>query len=662
MVSTAFNRAGIRTVLATALCAAALTTFTPAVGTATPAATGTAAAEATGLVGDVTRAQSEMDRLALEIGGLHEEVNKALVDLHDAQGTAEQARQAVLAARAELDETQGKIEEAQQRLDEISRAAYRRTTTPPAVATLAGEDASNDSLDRQTYLRTNAEKQRAAIDELDQLRTEQANRESQLRLARDLAEQREARAITRETDARAAIERNNGQIGVLTAERDRLAAERDAAQGQLDAARDEIAAGNAVQQDAQEYRAAESARKAAEDVAAADTEAADDARRVAEEESAASEAAGVEAEAAEVAAESAAREVEQQQERESAARRAAEEAAEAAEAAAQEAEAARQATERQAAEDAAAKAAEAARELEERQKAAAEAEAQAELERQDRERREAEAQAAAEAARQAAEEVRAREQAQERAEQEAAEAARREAEAQLFRDAATAAAVAAAAAVVAQSQPDHATLDNPYPSVADEESAPADIAAVQNPDALAEDVEDTSASADVTTAPVVDTLEEITGQAAEEVAAIGDRSAQIEAVIARAESQIGMPYAWGGGNASGPTRGIRDGGVADSHGDFNKIGFDCSGLTLYAFAGAGIALPHYTGYQYNHGTKVDPSQMERGDLIFYGPGGSHHVAIYLGDGMMLEAPNSGSVVKKSPVRWSGMTPHAVRLI
>lgn len=657
MVPTTFNRARMRTVLATALCAAALTAFTPAVGTATPAATGTAAAEATGLVGDVTRAQSEMDRLALEIGGLHEEVNKALVDLHDAQGTAEQARQAVLAARAELDETQGKIEEAQQRLDEISRVAYRRTTTPPAVATLAGEDASNDSLDRQTYLRTNAEKQRAAIEELDQLRTEQANRESQLRLARDLAEQREARAITRETDARAAIERNNGQIGVLTAERDRLAAERDAAQGQLDAARDEIAAGNAVQQDAQEYRAAESARKAAEDVAAADTEVADDARRVAEEEAAASEAAGVEAEAAEVAAESAAREVEEQQERESAARRAAEEAVEAAEAAAQEAEAARQAAERQAA-----KAAEAARELEERQKAAAEAEAQAELERQDRERREAEAQAAAEAARQAAEEVRAREQAQERAEQEAAEAARREAEAQLFRDAATAAAVAAAAAVVAQSQPDHATLDNPYPSVADEESAPADIAAVQNPDALAEDVEDASASADVTTAPVVDTLEEITGQAAEEVAAIGDRSAQIEAVIARAESQIGMPYAWGGGNASGPTRGIRDGGVADSHGDFNKIGFDCSGLTLYAFAGAGIALPHYTGYQYNHGTKVDPSQMERGDLIFYGPGGSHHVAIYLGDGMMLEAPNSGSVVKKSPVRWSGMTPHAVRLI
>ncbi|MDO5373966.1 MAG: NlpC/P60 family protein, partial [Corynebacterium glutamicum] len=142
----------------------------------------------------------------------------------------------------------------------------------------------------------------------------------------------------------------------------------------------------------------------------------------------------------------------------------------------------------------------------------------------------------------------------------------------------------------------------------------------------------------------------------------GDRSAQIETVIARAMSQLGVQYAWGGGNANGPTLGIRDGGVADSYGDYNKVGFDCSGLTLYAFAGVGISLPHYTGYQYQHGTKVSPSEMQRGDLIFYGPGASQHVAIYLGDGQMIEAPNSGSVVKISPVRWSGMTESVVRLI
>ena len=76
----------------------------------------------------------------------------------------------------------------------------------------------------------------------------------------------------------------------------------------------------------------------------------------------------------------------------------------------------------------------------------------------------------------------------------------------------------------------------------------------------------------------------------------------------------------------------------------------------------GIALPHYTGYQYQRGTKINPSEMQRGDLIFYGPGASQHVAIYLGDGMMIEAPSSGSTVQVSPVRWSGMTEYAVRLI
>ncbi|WP_420881916.1 NlpC/P60 family protein, partial [Rhodococcus sp. (in: high G+C Gram-positive bacteria)] len=136
----------------------------------------------------------------------------------------------------------------------------------------------------------------------------------------------------------------------------------------------------------------------------------------------------------------------------------------------------------------------------------------------------------------------------------------------------------------------------------------------------------------------------------------------IETVIDRGMSQLGLPYAWGGGNANGPTLGIRDGGVADSYGDFNKVGFDCSGLMIYAFAGAGISLPHYTGYQYTAGTQVPSSEMRRGDMIFYGPNASQHVALYLGDGQMLEAPQSGSTVRVSLVRWDGMTPYAVRMV
>jgi cell wall-associated NlpC family hydrolase len=127
-----------------------------------------------------------------------------------------------------------------------------------------------------------------------------------------------------------------------------------------------------------------------------------------------------------------------------------------------------------------------------------------------------------------------------------------------------------------------------------------------------------------------------------------------EYVLRRAMSQIGVPYSWGGGNANGPSRGIDQGA--------NTVGFDCSGLILYAFAGVGIKLPHYSGSQYNAGRKVPSSQMRRGDLIFYGPNASQHEAMYLGNGMMLEAPYTGSQVKVSPVRSSGMTPYVTRLI
>lgn len=127
-----------------------------------------------------------------------------------------------------------------------------------------------------------------------------------------------------------------------------------------------------------------------------------------------------------------------------------------------------------------------------------------------------------------------------------------------------------------------------------------------------------------------------------------------EHVIRRGMSQLGVPYSWGGGNAAGPARGIDSGA--------GTVGFDCSGLMLYMFAGVGIKLDHYSGSQYNAGRKIPSSQMRRGDMIFYGPNASQHVAMYLGDGQMLEAPYTGSVVKVSPVRTSGMTPYATRLI
>jgi cell wall-associated NlpC family hydrolase len=134
-------------------------------------------------------------------------------------------------------------------------------------------------------------------------------------------------------------------------------------------------------------------------------------------------------------------------------------------------------------------------------------------------------------------------------------------------------------------------------------------------------------------------------------------------VINRALSQLGMPYAWGGGNAYGPTRGIRDGGIADLYGDYDKIGFDCSGLMIYAFAAAGYRLPHYSGYQAQSGRQVPLSQKAPGDMLFWASGGHiHHVALYIGNGQMVEAPYSGSHVRIASVRYGGIVPYATRLL
>ena len=128
----------------------------------------------------------------------------------------------------------------------------------------------------------------------------------------------------------------------------------------------------------------------------------------------------------------------------------------------------------------------------------------------------------------------------------------------------------------------------------------------------------------------------------------------IEYAIRRGGSQMGVPYSWGGGTLTGPGPGVDD--------DAGKVGFDCSGFTRYMFAGVGVQIPKYSGDQYNTGRKVPVAQAKRGDLLFYGPGGSQHVTMYLGGGRMLEASGSAGKVTVSPVRTGGLQPYAARII
>jgi cell wall-associated NlpC family hydrolase len=127
-------------------------------------------------------------------------------------------------------------------------------------------------------------------------------------------------------------------------------------------------------------------------------------------------------------------------------------------------------------------------------------------------------------------------------------------------------------------------------------------------------------------------------------------------------SYLGTPYAWGGGGPNGPSRGQRDGGVADAHGDANTVGFDCSGLTQYAYAQAGISLPRTAADQQRIGQSRPWDHAHPGDLLFWGSP-AHHVALYLGrvgdTAYMVEAPQSGDVVRVSIVRTGGDFTHTV---
>jgi cell wall-associated NlpC family hydrolase len=128
----------------------------------------------------------------------------------------------------------------------------------------------------------------------------------------------------------------------------------------------------------------------------------------------------------------------------------------------------------------------------------------------------------------------------------------------------------------------------------------------------------------------------------------------IEYVIRRGASQMGTPYSWGGGKPNGPSRGIDSGA--------NTVGYDCSGFTQFSYAGVGVLIPKYSGDQYNTGRKVPTSQAKRGDLLFWGPGGSQHVAMYLGNGQMLESSGSAGKVTVSAVRKAGLQPYVARII
>jgi peptidoglycan DL-endopeptidase CwlO len=112
-----------------------------------------------------------------------------------------------------------------------------------------------------------------------------------------------------------------------------------------------------------------------------------------------------------------------------------------------------------------------------------------------------------------------------------------------------------------------------------------------------------------------------------------------EEALRYALSKRGDPYVWG---AAGPTS------------------FDCSGLVLWAYAQVGISLAHYTGTQWTEGEHISRSQLQPGDLLFFYQD-IGHVGMWIGDGLMVDAPDFGENVQVQPVDWNVFV-GAVRIV
>ncbi|WP_157063441.1 NlpC/P60 family protein [Luteipulveratus mongoliensis] len=151
----------------------------------------------------------------------------------------------------------------------------------------------------------------------------------------------------------------------------------------------------------------------------------------------------------------------------------------------------------------------------------------------------------------------------------------------------------------------------------------------------------------------------------------GSRSQKVERVVNAALSQTGkgLSYSWGAGGKGGPSYGISSPSPSGYH-DYNRFGFDCSGLTLYSYwKGIGKDIGPATSYQYNSGTKVSINKRQRGDLIMWGSSGggsTYHVALYLGNNKIVEASSPRSSKSVHVRSWSpnesGVMSSVVRII
>lgn len=589
------------------------------------------------LVNDLGTTTSEINNLELEMGGLREGVNKARVDLDSAKGRAQSAQNDVLDARNRLKDSDGAVGDAQKDLDELARSTYATGGDASPITLAAGTDSVASTLDRSSYLRMATERQQGKVNQLDLARTQAANEESTLRSNRNSADSAVADAVRLYNDARESMKNTQSQLrdkrGAYTA----LLSQKKLTEDKLAAARSAIDTLNIAKPGATSWDKRQAAEAAVDKVERGQSPSASHASAATSQAGQASQSGtstqqtlqGQISASPSGASEAASPASKPQSGSPASAPHSGSAATPGAPAAAAHAGitpyAAHADGQSAGTTGSALPAGDVAGSVDQALPAINNVGTQFAASSEGDDQRQLAINgllAAGGAAAMAGFTSYASHSDQQAALNAALQAGRTEAGNQFDR---------AQGRLRPQSNSSTSTAET---------SDNTGAGTSTNSGTQSGGISDGDASADTS----------------------GTVEQRIERVIERGMTQLGMPYAWGGGNHYGPTLGIRDGGVADTYGDYEKVGFDCSGLVMYAFAAVGIHLDHYSGTQYNSGRQVPVSEAKRGDLLFWGPGGSQHVAIYLGNGEMLEAPQSGSNVQVSPVRWGGMTPNAVRLI
>ncbi|GGL93663.1 hypothetical protein GCM10011594_11940 [Nakamurella endophytica] len=647
-------------------------------------AASSAAAQVGVLAGQVSRTQGQIDRLRDDMELKGELVKKAVIDVQLAQQDARTARSEAAGAASAAQAAGGAVGAAEQRAAEFAAASLRQGSVLGSVTALLDSGNATDLLDREQLLRQVSADQVAVLQQLQTSRNAKANLDSDARLAQDQAQAAQQRAeiaaATAEAaqrDAQTAFSQGQTQLRALQAQLDEQQTAYGVALSRvagLKSQREQYETWLAEKKAEEERLRREAEQRAREAAAAAAAKAA--AERAEAARVAAQQAAAERAQAAALAAERAAA-AKAKAQQEAAAKAAAQRTA-AAKAAAQRAAAAKAAADRVAAQQAAAERAAA-----ERAAATKAAADRAALARSQAAKAAAEKAASAKAA-----QLDAARKAQERL---AAQQAARNAADRSVSYADCSAVEAAHKAPLLKGQPGYrAALDRNgngvacevlgdsaaqnggsagtggapsvyYSSCADAELSGASLPIHKGDPGYRSGLDsngngvacetlaaDTGSGSGSGPAPaVVDAGVAAPRDDAGSSTPGAWSASKGQQAVAAAVRWVGTPYSWGGGNSSGPTTGIC--GPNGAENDCNIVGFDCSGLTAYGWAQAGVSIPSYSVYQYTLGQHVSIDDLMPGDLLFYAndtsdPSTIHHVTMYMGNGQMVEAPYSGAYV------------------